>query len=344
MTLIQFIPTPANKSNKSGLIVAFLLMFIYASIRVDYGHDYYAYVAIFEDVKMFFSFENYKSRMEIGYIWLNYLFPTHRFLIIALSAFTCYTYYFLFSRYVPSKFYWLAFVLMAISGDKMLFFELSGLRNSIAINIMILSLPLIKKQKIIRYFGLTFLAFLFHNSVLFFMPLAYFVGSNRKFVNRDVIVWSLTIIFLVAISSTSLINFISPYINSYFGRYSYYLEVAGEVTHEKSFLVYGFVLVTFYMLFIILKRTFLSFEDNMILKLSLLFLVSMLLGKLNFRMSQYFAPYLIVGTTIVMNRVKPPQLKYLYFGVIFVFLSYSFFVVFMGNPLFAYDKYHTIFN
>ena len=317
-------------------------MFIYASIRVDYGNDYAPYVNIYEEIQSYYSNETYKLKYEVGYVWLNYIMPSHRSLLVLLSAFTCYTYYFIFSRYVPSKYYWLGFVIMAISGDKMLFFQLSGLRNAVAINIMILALPFILNRKILPYLGLTFLAFLFHKSVIFFMPLAYFVASPSKFSRRDAILWSMITVFLFGVSSSILIDYISPYINIYFDKYNPYIDVAREEAHEKGILVYGYVISVLLLTFSIFKRTNLSKNETLILKLTLLFLVSLMLGKLNFRMSQYFAPYMLVGATIVMNRCKP-KLKYLYLIAIFLFLVYSFFVVFMGSQYFAYDEYHTIF-
>lgn len=342
--IIQFIPTKTNKGQRNKLLFSFFLMFIYAAIRDNFGRDYEAYQYIFEDVHKYVNFWGAQPTIEKGYILLNRIMPSHRVLLVFLSAFTCFTYYWLFKTYVPPKYYWLAFLLMSISGNFMLIFQLSGLRNAIAINIMALSLPLIENRKLFPYLLLTVIAFFFHQSVLFFMPLAYFVATPYKLKTRNIVLWSIFILIFLLISALSLINFITPFINLYFQKYASYLDIASEQIYQRSLLMYGFVLIIFFLSFVILKNEKISERETMILKLSLLFIFSIILGVLNFRMSQYFAPYFVIGATIVMKEVKSKKLKYGYLISVILFLTYSFFIVYMGNPDFSYKVYHTIFE
>jgi hypothetical protein len=342
--LIQLIPISTYKVDKLKLLISFLLIFIYSAIRLNFGRDYDAYENIFNDIQNASNIFDLETRIEFGYVWLNKIVSSYRALLVILSLFTCFTYYWLFRRFIPVKYYWLGFTLMSICGDNMLFFQLSGLRNAIAINIMTLSLPLIIKRKILLYAGMTVIAYFFHNTVALFMPLAYFIATPYKFKWIDIVIWILIIILFLTLSSTFLIDLIAPYIDIYFVKYVYYIDIAYDQVHEKSVLLYGFVIFMFLMSFIILRRKNLSENDNIILKLSLLFVVSLTLGVLNFRMSQYFAPFLVVGTTIVMDKVKIPFLRFAYLSVVLIFLYYSFFVVYMGGEYFPYDKYFTIFD
>lgn len=339
--LINFIPISTRNFDRTKLIVSFLLIFIYASLRAN-GFDYEAYEDAFYEIKNYYKSSNFESRMEEGYVLLNYIMPSYRFLLVFLSAFTCVTYYWLFKRFIPSKYYWLGFVLLALSVDKMLLFQISGLRNAIAINIMTLSLPLIIERKIKPYILLTVLAYFFHNSVLFFMPLAYFVATPNKFSKRDMFLWGSFFLFFITVSSTSLLDSVSSFINVYFDRYSTYTEIAEENAYERSKLMYVFVLIVMSLSFVLLRKTLLSNRDIVIIKLSMLFFFSLVLGTLNFRMSQYFAPFLILSCFIFINRSKISKIKYSYLIVTFLFLLYSCFVVFMGNKENALYEYKTI--
>lgn len=339
--LINFIPISTSNFDRTKLIVSFLLIFLYASLRAN-GFDYEAYEDTFYEIKNYYKSSNFESRMEEGYVLLNYIMPSYRFLLVFLSAFTCVTYYWLFKRFIPSKYYWLGFVLLAISVDKMLLFQISGLRNAIAINIMTLSVPLIIERKIKPYILLTVLAYFFHNSVLFFMPLAYFVATPNKFSKRDMFLWGSFFLFFITVSSTSLLDSASSFINVYFDRYSTYTEMAEENAYERSKLMYVFVLIVMSLSFVLLRETSLSNRDIVIIKLSMLFFFSLVLGTLNFRMSQYFAPFLILSCFIFINRSKISKIKYSYLIVTFLFLLYSYFVVFMGNKENALYEYKTI--
>jgi len=339
---IHLFPLFHVKREKVKLIISFLLIFLYASLRAN-GFDYDIYEQTFYDVKKFY-FSNYifESRMEKGYLLLNFIMPSFRFFLIFLSAFTCFTYYYLFLKYIPSRYYWLGFVLLAISGHNMLIFQISGLRNAVAINILTLSIPLIVHRKIKTYIALTLLAYFFHNSAIFYMPIAYFLATPSKFKKKNLIIWTTLILFIMITSSTFLIGLSSTFIDQYFIKYSSYIEGASDKIYERSYLMYIFVSTTLVMIFSMLRRVNLTNTENVILKLVLFFLFSLLLGNLNFRMSQYFAPYLIISCFVFINKAKSLKLKYSYLAIISVFLLYSFFFVFMGNPIVSSFEYNSI--
>jgi hypothetical protein len=340
--ILQFIPTTTNRGNKSKLIVSFLLMFIYMAIRGGFANDYEAYEEIFMESHKFKFNEVSGGNIEHGFLILNKILPSYRVLLVLLSAFTCYTYYILFHKYILPKYYSLGFALMAISGGYMLFFQMSGLRNAIAINILALSIPFVKDRKIIPYLGLMALAYFFHNSILLFMPLVYFVSTPRASKSRDIVVWALASLFFIAISTTSLIDNISPLVNLYFDKYAVYTEDAKAFKTGSSLILYLYVVIMIVLTFILSKDILLE-NDNIILKNSLLFILALLLGSLNFRMSQYFAPYLVVATAVVMSRVKNPVLKYTYLICNVIFLLYSFYI-FTEDQYFAFDTYYSIFD
>lgn len=343
IVLIQLVPIAIDNGNEARLIISFLLIFVYAAIRGDFANDYFAYERYFNDVHKYSFATMSKDKIELGYLWLNLIIPSYRLLLVLLSAFTCITYYWLFLNFIPSKYYWLGFVLMALSGGNMLFFQLTGLRNAIAINIMTFSIPLIRNRKIIQYAGLMVFAFFFHNSVLFFMPLAYIFASPRRIKASTIVIFSLATIVLLTMSTSSLINNIAPFISQYIDKYLFYIEKVSYSTHKLSILMYIFLFLSIPLSFIVLMKESLSENDTIIIKLSILFLVSFMFGVMNFRMSQYFAPYIVVGTIVVIKRVKNPILKYAYLGAIISFLIYSF-ILFVGDQYFSFSEYHTFFD
>lgn len=341
ITFFLIVGSSNRTINRLKLMASFVLLFLYASIRTT-GLDYITYEEAYYEIQNFYGTIGFESRMEKGYVLLNYIMPSYRLLLVVLSGFTCFTYYKLFRRYVPSHYYWLGFILLALSSDKMFFFQISGLRNAIAINIMTLSIPFIIERKIKPYLGLTILAYFFHNSVLFFMPLAYFVATPFNFKRRDMFIWASVFVFFIAVSATSIIDYVTSFIGTYFERYSVYTEIAEESVYQRSILMYGFVLVVLSLSFKLLIRFQLTPTENVLIKLSLLFFISLVLGTLNIRMSQYFAPYLIAGCFVFLNQFKNPLMKYSYVAVLCLFLWYSLFIVYMGNPEITSYDYKTL--
>ncbi|TLU85994.1 MAG: EpsG family protein [Chlorobium sp.] len=344
--IYNIIPASNEKRARYKMLISLFIVFIYASIRSDYGLDYWEYMDYFNNCHDSNNYSNsmYQGGIELGYYWLNKILPTHRVLLIILSAFTCYTYYWLFRKFVPSDYYWFGYLLLAISGGYIFFFQLSGLRNAIAINIMTLSTPLIRDRKIIIYLLYTVIAYFFHNSAIFFMPLAYFIATPSNLKNKDIILWSIGMVLLLLSATSNLIDIIAPYINTYFNKYMLYIEKASVLNHENTIYLYIFTILMFIMSLIIMKKVNLSDIENVILKLSNLFFVSLLLGVINFRMSQYYAPYLLVSSIIILSRVKNPLLKYSFIGCVLIFFTYSFIVIFMGSEYYSYDQYHTILD
>lgn len=349
--LIHLLPSRNKQTANIKLVFSFFLIFLFIALRVDFGGDYDSYIRIFNFVKEDYKpFEttNYLLGYERGYAFLNYILPSHRSLLILLSAFTCYTYYWVFKNYIPAKYYGLAFSLMMIFNNMLLFFQIGGLRNAVAVNILALSTPLIINRKFLPYITLTLIAFLFHRSAIFYMPLIYFIATPNEFKKSDIIIWAIAGITLLATSTTVLIKFISPLIDTYFLKYQGYLEHASEyeLSTSSRILLLSFVVTMLILSLIVLINTNLNKTERVIFKMSTLFSLSIALGTLNVRASQYFAIYFLLGAIVVMNRVKQPFLKFSYLGVMLIYITYSFYSGVFGNPRFniVYETYQTIFN
>lgn len=338
--LINLFPIKSQKQYSLSLLVSFLLLFLFAGFRINYGLDYISYLDYFNDVKIFGHEAN--ERMELGYYYLNKILPSFRSLLILQSLLMCIAYYYLFKNFIPSKYAWLGFLILYLNPGVNIVFMLDGIRNGMAISIFILSINFIYNHKIIPFVLLMYIAYLLHESVFLVAPFVYFIANGKPIAKRSLIVWVVVIISFSIVYVTFLFNYLELFINTYMPRYSTYLESAKEQSKNAGFLISLFSVVSALILLFLVKNKKLTAKENMIIKLSLLFFVSFLLGPLNVRFSQYFAPFFIVGSIVAIDGGSNKHLKIIYLCLIFIYMSYSLYLWY-NNSYFAYKEYQSIF-
>ncbi|MHA8051672.1 EpsG family protein [Aquirufa sp. ROCK-SH2] len=344
LVVLNLIFSSAEKGSKMTLIFSFFIIFLYLSLRGDFAGDYYSYEDIYNLSNTISIDEElpFTEKIELGFIILNKILPSYRFVIIFLSAFTCYTYFTLFHKYILPQHYFFGFILMAMCGGFMLFFQMSSLRNAITINILSLSIPYILNRKWGAYLILIFIGSFFHKTILIFMPLTYFISNPNKFTFKTKLIWFISALSFSILSKITLINSIAPLINLYFDKYAVYTLAAEDMSNSSSIILYFYVFITLILTLLISKYIKLRHEI-IIIKNSLLFILALLLGALNFRMSHYFAPFFLLSIIIVYTRVKNRQLKYAYILINLFYLTYSFYI-FTKDQYFSYSSYYTMFN
>ncbi len=332
-------------SNKNGyrikLLICFGLLFIIGAFRYDFGLDYAAYENYFTQINGQSHFEyDPLERMEIGYSYFNFLCPSFRFLIIVTSAIVCIAYYFVFWKYVPHKYSALALFMLYLCGGNTVFFMFSGIRNSIAISLLILSIPLIEKKKLIYYAGMTALAWSFHNSALIIFSIAYLLGYIKE-ITPKVANWMIIVaIGLFLIPYNFLINTSAQFVLANFDRYTSYIEKAEEIGKEAS------VLVSLPNVLIIaiagygLSKLKLGHRKSLVVLLGLLACYFPLLGSLDLRLSIYFGGILIPAVVIAYSTIQDKVLRYSMLGIVITYKAYAFFVVWLNNPYFTYSQIH----
>ncbi|WP_411812265.1 EpsG family protein [Chryseobacterium scophthalmum] len=335
--LIQLFPTKSQKQYAVKLIVSLLPIFLYGAFRVNYGLDYSSYEDFFYGLH---NYEIYKDdHMEFGYEFLNKILPSFRAVLIVQSVLFCTAYFYLL-KYIPPKLSWLAFLILFIAGNNTIFFMLSGIRNGIAISIFILSTPFIIKRKIIQFVLMIYLAFLFHQSIILYAPLAYLVATNKTITKKEISIWIGVVLFFTVSSFTPLMQFVNIFINTYFDRYSTYVSQADEA-EGIGILMKLFVLIIVSVTLMFLKKTKLSPTENSIMRLTLLFLISGVLGALNMRMTQVFIPFLIPGLIIVVNRSKDKWIKNTFVVSVLLYLVYAMWL-WLESPYFSYQNYESV--
>lgn len=132
------------------------------AVRYNVGTDYGSYYSFFYSIP---------DRMEKGYALLNNISaritgdPQGIFVISAVIICGCY-FYMIYKESVSLIYSILLFVLC-----KDYFIAMNGMRQYIATAIMILALPYMKEKKIFRSLIFLVIAFLFHKSIIIFIPL-----------------------------------------------------------------------------------------------------------------------------------------------------------------------------
>lgn len=342
--LIQLIPVENDKQYLRRVILTFIPMFLFGALRVDFGLDYPTYEAEFLDAHKYSDLSDISEHSEIGYVLFERIVPTWRLLIILTSALTCIAYASVFYKCIPSRFSWIAVCLLFLAGDKTIFFQFSGIRNAIAIAIMLLALPFMRDRRLIPYLGFSLLAMSFHTSAILFMPVFYFICHNKAMTKREAWTWVISMFVLLIINLDLLFEQVAQFVSTYLDRYDAYAQVAIERGDNRSLLIKGFIALYVVLYVRFMRTTELSEIENVICRMSLLFVFAFLLGSLNFRISQYLGFAFVCGSTVLLSRWHSKVEKSVFGAITLLYLLYAFFIVWMGRPEFPYHIYHSVFG
>jgi len=339
--LAMAIPLPYKKGYNIKLLICFGFLFIFGAFRYDFGLDYHSYEQTFDSVKSMSFFHQYDSeRTEIGYRYLNFILPSFRVLIIVTTALVCVAYYSLFLRYIPQKYSALALFLLYLCGNDTVFFMFSGIRNSMAISLLILSIPLIEKKKLAYYAGVTALAWSIHTSALIIFPIAYLLGYVKE-ISPKVANWMVIVaIGVYLIPFDILMSASAQFVFANFDRYTIYIEQAEDIGKGASMLVALSNILNIAIIGYGLSKLKLGHEKSLVVLLGLLSCYFPLLGPLDMRLSIYCSGILIPAVIIAYSKMQGKVLRNIMLGIVVAYKTYAFFVVWLNNPYFTYSQIH----
>ena len=340
--LIQYIPVKSEKAHIIKIIVSFIPIFLFGALRINFGLDYEGYESDYYTYHSLSDWFNAIEHDEKGYVVFARLMPTWRALVVVQSLLVCMAYAFVFYKYVPRKYLCVAFILLFLAGDKTIFFMFSGIRNSIAISIMLFSVPLILKRRLIPFIGTTLLAMSFHTSAVLVMPILYIICGRRIVTKGELWLWGVAILFLAFTPLDNIASEILPFMNNNFDRYDTYMETAKEIGDNRSLAVYvSSLLMSAFLLISAYESK--VFEDSIsIKKLAIIFPCSDLLGAMNGRLYLYVVILLIIGLVNLLKDEKKPMIKWGATSIIIFYLAYSFFNVFLSTNAIIYSHYQSI--
>lgn len=189
------------KSEKAYFAIAIFVLFVFYSLRGDYGNDIPMYQIIFKDVShysfhdIWFNAEQHGLDKEMGWLLLNRLFAPLGWqpLLIFLTALQFGTIYWYIRKFVKPEYYWIILAFY-IFNPNMMMVGLSMLRQELAMSVCLVAVYLTSEKKYLPSLALILLAYTFHTSaicmfVIFALPIA-------KHVDYRLIILALASIFL----------------------------------------------------------------------------------------------------------------------------------------------------
>lgn len=202
-------------------------------------------------------------------------------------------------------------------------FSLSGLRQTVAFSLALISIDFIKSRKFHSFLLILLVASFFHQSVLFFIP-AYFL--NRNCISNKRVKFYVLLVPIVFILRRPLLTILQNYIYS-----NYSLISRGENTGGwATLLVY--ILIFFVAL---LFKSQLSKNDNFQLFFSMMYFGALIqmfvpLQPNIFRVGMY---YNIASIILIPGILKTQKDKFS------ILIAYSMFFVFMGIQYYLFTFY-----
>jgi hypothetical protein len=314
LVLNRILPCRTDKAYLINLLISFLPLFIYAAIRVDYGNDYPAYEQYFElfHTGHYFS-SDVTHHAEIGYQYLNYILPSYRaVLILSASMLFCSLVFFLYKN-VPSKYTFVAILLIFMMPEKNIFGILVGIRNGLVVSAFLLTFTFIQERRIIATLVTAYLLSLIHTSAIAYVPFAYIIARNTPITRKELYIWIVAAIVLGISSMSSIIDLIVPFFTLFADRYEQALQnLADGYSRGLLNLFANLVMMIAFLSFGYYHRNELSTKQNALLRMAALYCISGMLGAISGRMTIFYGVSYACGIALMCSfRWKYQELKYI---------------------------------
>lgn len=330
-----------------GLEFAIFLLISILGIRYNYGNDYPSYYKIFTEINSYETVSAAINSIEIenGWILLNRIFSPLGFssLVFFLTLFQFGTFYYFIKKYVDKKFRWIAMFFYLFNSGLMLTM-LSMMRQSFAMCILVYAITSIINKKYFRSILFIIIAAQFHQSA-YIMLLLLFVPLLQKLSKKMYVIIIISLFVIFFLSQTMLGEQIGAIVNTYFSKYSYYLEDNNGVELGSGL---GFILNIMVLICVLHCDPHNGSEDSLFMKL---FAISFLFIPLGFitqsigRVGDYLKFLGIIGL-VPLTVISTKKVGLLAIVSVYVFVTLYGYFTFFYDPVWtdAYLEYHTILN
>lgn len=307
---------------KVYFVSSFLILVVLSAFRsLNIGNDSLDYALSYSRIGEYPGVLDNPSRFEIGYIIFNkvlYYFNTDPFILFFISsAFVTGTIFWFVSRY--SKSLWMSIFLFL--NLRIYYFTLSGIRQSIALSIVLISFYFLEKNKKISFILLVLLASTFHTSAILFIIV--YPLSKIKFTKKIMVVY-LLISLVLYMTFNTFINFVF----SIFPQYTIY---SGSDYFENTQL--ASVLDSLIILMLLLVGAFIFWKSSKghylfnimlhIISIATVITLVSINASIIKRAAFYFFTFSIVYVPLFLNEIKQKQnkllLTYLLMGLFFAY-------------------------
>lgn len=317
---------------KNGLKVSVLIIFVFLSLRYDFGNDYMHYFEKFKYLKKYDTTDDfYFKGIEYGWYYLNLIFLPFGFftMIAVISAFLCVVLYAFVKKYVPKKYYWAAIFVFLFQPYNLLVL-ISALRQSITVGLFLYSINYIEKRNLFKYFLTISLASLFHTSAVFLFPIYFLSNSDKKIDFFKLLLYGVIFVVPFMYLNTFFTQFemlISLYFSDYM-TYTYDSEI------KTNFGAGFFLNISIYLIVLYLARFEKETRYNKLYVLTLISIILIpvsviipILGRLNF----YLSPVMMCVFPLTISKIKPHIARFLFIATYLAFTIYQFVSFFLSD-------------
>ena len=276
------------------LIGVIIILFLFSSLRYDYGNDYMSYYRSFNQIK---SGADVTFGKEFGFELLNKIMPSFFLLICIVDAVFLAAIYLLIKNNVNSRYVFIS-VFILLFNPYLFLLSLSAIRQTIAMCLFILAVQYSYKRKIIPYCLLIIVAAFFHFSAILLLPFYFF--ANDKKISNKLMIFIIVILVLLLLSSTlfeGIVNRLLSVLND--KNYNYYYKQQ-NTNSLRSTLLFGLILV-----YLIINHNLLNGKCRMYTKL---YIVGVICGILAYkiqmisRIEQYFDIFAVASIPMIIKE------------------------------------------
>lgn len=313
----SFVGIIEKKKNKLLIVVLSIFLILFASLRNHVGTDWPAYYRFYQ-----YGVNN----VEIGYSTINNFFgdlglPYFVFLIaINVLSIGLLTKGLVQFSAIP------ALSLLIYYSDLYLYFNFSGMRQSIALGFTTFALlySFGSKRNIYIFFGLILCAMSFHISSIIF-SLAFFI-PQRKFTKKEMIILLIGFSFF-----SSFVFFASSFLTGIFAKKAeFYLELQESSNTAMNFII-GLLRRSITILLVLMFGRKVIFSHNLSAYIFNLYLIGygifattyLISPDIGVRMSVYFTTLEMILLANLIYLVKRTDIKFIIFLIVLITCIYK---------------------
>jgi hypothetical protein len=306
LSFIEAVELSEKSSQGMACLVGFI-MILFAGLRHEVGTDWNAYEWFYNDKT---------NGVEVGYAFINNTFSdlkiNYNIFLLFINGVSITLVYFGLKK--NSKLLVISFLIFF--SDLYLYFNLSGIRQAVAISITLYSVTYALERKFLKFLFCIIIAACFHVTSAIFL-IAYFIPRyNFRLKHYLIMIGALA---LISTGVYSLVNIFSTGVLAY--KIKFYLELQEQVENIQSLFVIGIMkrlIIIFMVLFFgrkLLKEERTIFFFNLYLVGTGLYVSTFLISPdIGVRLASYFLIFDVVlaGNLVFVNTDFPRRLLILF--------------------------------
>ena len=271
---------------------SFIVLFLFAALRYDFGNDYEAYYELFQAYKLTgkSSFDK-----EVLFLALYEIFPDFFSLIAFMSLIFVFTLWKLIKNHMQAEYIWTSIAILLIN-PYLFLMDLSAMRQTMALVFFIQAVYFSRRKTPILYCLCIIVATLFHRSAILLLP--FYFWANERYVSKLYSTLVTMGILFFLFSPDLIMNFFEKVIENFESpNYQHYLS-QGIGNSFRSI-----VLTSISLGYVLIKMPYLNGEP---LFFSKLWTVGLALNVMAYRLSMltrvemYFSIFSIVALPLLV--------------------------------------------